>query len=233
LRRLPFDVTDFRRSRPPIEETACRRGCRDANRFSPHRINREKQSASGSEMPMRPGTHFVANALDSRGFTALGRRPGQTGSSHMNGRRLKHGVWVLVADGGKALFLRNEGDAQYPNLRVMREMQEENPPTREQGTDRPGRLSDPSGPRSAVEDTDWHRIAKERFADEIAERLYRMAHRGDFERILLVAPPQILGEMRKKLHKEVGARVIGEIPKTLTGHAVSDIEKVLTAEWAA
>jgi protein required for attachment to host cells len=151
----------------------------------------------------------------------------------MNGRRLKHGVWVLVADGEKALFLRNEGDTEYPNLQVVREIHEDNPPTREQGTDRPGRLSDPSGPRSAVEDTDWHRIAKDRFADEIAGRLYKMAHRGDFDHIMLVAPPQVLGEMRKKLHKEVEARVIGEAPKTLTGHAIAEIEKVLMGEWAA
>ena len=112
----------------------------------------------------------------------------------MNGIRLKHDVWVLVADGEKALFLRNEGDAEYPNLQVMREIHEENPATREQGTDRPGRLNDgPSVHRSAVADTDWHAIAKERFADEIAERLYAMAHRGDFEHIVLVAPPQVLG----------------------------------------
>ena len=147
----------------------------------------------------------------------------------MNGRRLKHGVWVLVADGEKALFLRNEGDAEYPNLQVMREIHEENPATREQGTDRPGRLNDgPSVHRSAVADTDWHAIAKERFADEIAERLYAMAHRGDFEHIVLVAPPQVLGELRKKLHKEVEARITGEVAKTLTGHTVSDIENVLT-----
>ncbi|MBN9077351.1 MAG: Host attachment protein [Rhizobiales bacterium 65-79] len=147
----------------------------------------------------------------------------------MNGIRLKHDVWVLVADGEKALFLRNEGDAEYPNLQVMREIHEENPATREQGTDRPGRLNDgPSVHRSAVADTDWHAIAKERFADEIAERLYAMAHRGDFEHIVLVAPPQVLGELRKKLHKEVEARITGEVAKTLTGHTVSDIENVLT-----
>jgi protein required for attachment to host cells len=84
-----------------------------------------------------------------------------------------------------------------------------------------------------VEDTDWHRVAKDRFADEIAGRLYKMAHRGDFDHIMLVAPPQVLGEMRKKLHKEVEARVIGEAPKTLTGHAIAEIEKVLMGEWAA
>jgi protein required for attachment to host cells len=145
--------------------------------------------------------------------------------------RLPHDTWVLVADGEKALFMRNEGDAKYPNLEVVREVHEENPATREQGTDRPGRLSDgPSAHHSAVADTDWHAIGKERFADDIAERLYAMAHRGDFEHIVLVAPPPVLGEMRKKLHKEVEARVVGEVAKTLTGHTVPDIEKVLTGK---
>ena len=146
----------------------------------------------------------------------------------MEGIKLEHDIWVLVADGEKALFLRNEGDREYPNLQVVREMTEENPPTHEQGTDRPGRLSDgPSVHRSAVADTDWHKIAKERFAEEIAARLYRMAHRGDFDRIILVAPPVVLGELRKKLHKEVGEKIAAEVPKELTGHTTWDIEKIV------
>lgn len=144
--------------------------------------------------------------------------------------KLKHGMWVVVADGEKALFLKNEGDATYPNLSVVREMHEDNPPTREQGSDRPGRYNDgPSVHRSAVDEVDWHRVAKERFAEEIASRLYKMAHRGDFEEIVLVAPPLVLGEMRKKLHKEVDDKVVGEVAKTLTGHPVYEIEKILTA----
>lgn len=143
---------------------------------------------------------------------------------------LKHGLWLMVADGEKALFLKNEGDATYPNFQVVSEMEQENPPTREQGSGRPGRFNDgPSVHRSAVADTDWHKMGKIRFADEIAERLYKMAHRGDFNEILLVAPPLVLGELRKKLHPEVSARIIGEIPKTLTNHAVYDIEKLLLA----
>ena len=143
---------------------------------------------------------------------------------------LKHGLWVVVADGEKALFLRNEGDAKYPNLQVVREMEQDNPPTREQGSDRPGRFNDgPSIHRSAVADTDWHKVGKQRFADEIADRLYKMAHRGDFKEVVLVAPPLVLGEMRKKLHQEVNDKVVAEIPKTLTNHAVFDIETILQA----
>ena len=147
--------------------------------------------------------------------------------THIN---LKHGIWVLVADGEKALFLKNRGDTKYPNLEVVREMEQDNPPTREQGSDRPGRYSDgPSIHRSAVDDTDWHRVAKERFADEIATRLYKFAHAGDFREIILVAPPLVLGELRKKLHKEVDERVSAEMAKTLTNHSVADIETILMA----
>ena len=146
------------------------------------------------------------------------------------GFRLEHDIWVIVADGEKALFLRNKGDALYPHLEVVRELQNENPLTREQGTDQPGRFNDgPSPHRSAVEETDWHRQSKERFADDIAAKLYKAAHRQDFEKIVLVAPPLVLGEMRQKLHKEVADRVVGELSKTLTNHPVPEIEKLLQA----
>ena len=148
----------------------------------------------------------------------------------MNNLKLKRGLWVVVADGEKALFLENRGDTQYPNLQVVQEMEQENPATREQGSDRPGRYSDgPSVHRSAVEDTDWHRLGKERFADEVAERLYKLAHRGAFKEMVLIAPPQVLGDMRRKLHKEVAEKITLEIPKTLTNHTIVDIENLLQA----
>jgi protein required for attachment to host cells len=146
----------------------------------------------------------------------------------MAGIKLEHDIWVVVADGEKALFLRNEGDAKYPNLEVFREIHEENPATHEQGTDAPGRYHDgPNVNRSAVQETDWHRLEKERFAKDIADRLYKMAHRGDFERLVIVAPPLVLGEMRKELHKEVDAKVSAEVAKTLTNHTVEEIERIL------
>jgi protein required for attachment to host cells len=144
--------------------------------------------------------------------------------------KLEHDIWVVVADGEKALFLRNEGDAEYPHLQVFREMHDDNPATREQGTDRPGRLSDAGeNHRSAVEETDWHRIEKERFAKEISERLYKLAHRNKFKQLVIVAPPVVLGEMRKELHKEVESRVVAEVSKTLTNHTVDEMEKILVA----
>ncbi|MGX9143349.1 baeRF12 domain-containing protein [Mesorhizobium sp. 128a] len=148
----------------------------------------------------------------------------------MNKINLKHGLLVMVADGEKALFLKNEGDNLYPNLQLFQEMKQDNPATREQGSDSPGRYNDgPSVHRSAVEDTDWHRQGKERFAQEIADRLYKFAHHGIFSDMVLIAPPLVLGTMRKKLHKEVTDKVQAEIPKTLTNRPLMDIEAMLQA----
>ena len=142
-------------------------------------------------------------------------------------------AWVLIADGEKALFLKNLTDAQDPHLEVVRKEEQENPKDIDQSANRPGRMPDNGpGQRSAMDDTDWHQLAKERFADDLADPLYRQAHRHRFEKIVLVAPPKTLGELRQKLHKEVADKVIGEIPKTLTNHPLDEIEAALKAEPA-
>lgn len=144
----------------------------------------------------------------------------------MTAPRIGNGDLVVVADGEKALFLVNAGDEEFPFLKLEREIAQDNPPTRDQGTNRPGRLSDAgTHHRSAVEDTDWHRLGKERFAKDIADRLYKMAHRGDIKRLFVIAAPMVLGEMRKEYHKEVRDLLAGEIDKDLTNHPVGDIEK--------
>ena len=78
--------------------------------------------------------------------------------------RIDNGTWVLVADGEKFVLLRNNGNRAHLDLRVIRAGAVENPPTREQGTDRPGRLDNAAAGPRAVEETDWHRMEKERFA---------------------------------------------------------------------
>jgi protein required for attachment to host cells len=141
---------------------------------------------------------------------------------------ISHDALVLVGDGEKALFLRNKGNGQQVNLEVERILEQDNPATREQGTDRPGRSAASVGvARSAVEEADWHHIAKERFAAEIANALYRHAHDNRFEKLVIVAPPKILGNLRRAFHAEVTDRIIGEIPKELTSHPVARIEKLI------
>jgi protein required for attachment to host cells len=146
---------------------------------------------------------------------------------------LTNDTWVLVADGEKALFLRNLTDAENPNLEVIRKEEQDNPPDIEQSANRPGRMHDNGpGQRSALDDTDWHELAKERFADDLADLLYKMAHKGRFGRIVLACDSRTLGELRSKMHKEVASKVVGEIDKVLTNHPLDEIERILTAELA-
>jgi protein required for attachment to host cells len=143
--------------------------------------------------------------------------------------RLPHNSFVVVADGEKMLFFRNEGDAEYPQLIVERNREQVNPPNSEQRTDEPGRGHSPGPGRSAYEETDFHQLEKDRFAHETADMLKRWALRNDFEQLVVVAPPKTLGELRKHYHKEVEKRLVGEIPKDLTNMPVKDIEKALLA----
>ena len=142
-----------------------------------------------------------------------------------------HGTWVVVIDSEKALFLRNLTDDANPNLDVFDEDEQDNPSDREQSANRPGRMHD-GGPnqRSALDDTDWHELAKARFAKDLSDKLYAEAHRGAFDKLILVASPQVLGELRADLHQEVADKVIAEIPKTLTNHPVAKIEAIVKAE---
>lgn len=142
--------------------------------------------------------------------------------------KIPTGTLILIADGEKALFLRNVGDERSPNLEVERRRQKENPPTAEQGTDRPGRRPDPGTRQmSAMEETDWHMLEKDRFAAELAEMLYRRANGSEFDRLVVCAAPHTLGELRRRFHKIVGDRIIGEIDKDLTNVPVGKIEQLL------
>ena len=137
---------------------------------------------------------------------------------------------ILVADGEKALFLRNEGDEKYLNLQVESKQSQDNPPTREQAANRRGRMTGGSGNKSAVEDTDWHELAKDRFASELSDILYKRAHKGEYEHLLIIASPSTLGELREHLHQEVTDKLIGQIDKDLTNHPIEKIEKALQSE---
>ena len=145
--------------------------------------------------------------------------------------QVPHNSYVLVADGKKMLFFRNEGDGEYPNLEVERKEVQDNPATRDQKTAGAGRAFPSSGPgHHAYSETDFHQLEEDRFAAEAAEMLKERALRNDFDSLIVVAPPRTLGELRKHYHKEVEKRLVGEIAKDLTGHPVDQIEKIIAEQ---
>jgi len=155
--------------------------------------------------------------------------------------KIDHDTWVVVADGEKSLLLRNEGDAEYPILRAISKQEMENPPARELATDRPGRMPDQGGlpgkaggaitqgrgPKSAVEETDWHRVAERRFAEDLGERLVEWAGEGRFERLIVVADPSTLGVLRNAYGDRLQSVLMAEIDKDLTNLTLPRMAEVL------
>ena len=146
--------------------------------------------------------------------------------------QVPHNSFVVVADGKKMLFFRNEGDADFPKLEVEGKRQTRDAADRDQKTDTAGRpASAPAGAGySSYEEVDFHQLEEDRFAADTAEMLRKKALRNEFDSLIIVAPPRTLGELRKHYHKEVEKRLAGEIAKDLTGHPVAEIEKILLAE---
>ena len=144
--------------------------------------------------------------------------------------RIPHDAYVFVGDGRKALVLRNEGNPLEPNLKTEQVFANDNPPTREQGTDKPGRsFASIGGRRSAMEQADWHEIEEQRFAKDVADTLYALVLERNVQALVIAAPPKILAELRRSMHQEVAKRVIAEVDKNLTNQPIDEIEKVLTA----
>ena len=145
--------------------------------------------------------------------------------------RIPHDSFVLVADGRKSLFFRNEGDAEFPNLIVERKDGHADRKDREIKSDGPGSAFASNGAgRSTYEETDFHQQEEDRFAAETAEMLKARALSNDYEALVVVAPARTLGELRKHYHKEVERRLVAEVPKDLVNVPVAEIEKVLQAE---
>jgi protein required for attachment to host cells len=143
--------------------------------------------------------------------------------------KIPHNAFVFVGDGRKALFLRNEGDEKFPNLKTESVFEDNNPPAHELGSERPGRVSKAldSGQRSAVEPVDWHQLEEHRFARKVAAAMEDVMRARHVPALVVVAPPRTLADLRSAFHADVQARVIAEINKDLTKHPIGEIEKHL------
>lgn len=142
--------------------------------------------------------------------------------------RIKHNTWVVVADGGRVLVMRNDGDAISPRLTVLRKYGEPVPRTSEQGTDKPGRTNASVGTnRSAMEQTDWHRQAEDSLMREVAGDLLADLRHQQFSALVVAAAPVSLGTLRKAMSDELKAAIVAEVDKDLTKMPVPDIGETL------
>ena len=148
----------------------------------------------------------------------------------MDKLKIGKGDWLVVCDGRKALILENLGDRMFPNLHTKEVREHQDLPTREQGTDGPGRVQhSTSGARSAMEQTDWHDEAERAFLRELADRLNAAVTSGETTALTMVASPRALGMIRGDYSPAVRKALQAEVGKDLVKMPVYEIEKQLLA----
>lgn len=122
----------------------------------------------------------------------------------------------VIADGEHARLVRPAGDNA---LHTQTEI--DSPAAHQRSadlrSDRPGAtFHTGSTAHHGVEPRhDPHELEKARFAQDIAQRLNDAAARGEFEELVLVAPPRTLSAIQADLAVTARERVIGTLDKDL------------------
>ncbi len=150
---------------------------------------------------------------------------------------LPNNALVLVVDGRKMLFFRNNGDENQIDLRTEAHDERQDAYDRELKTDAPGNAATGmkgggDTHRPTMSETDYHQQEEDIWVKEAADELKKRALRNDFEALAIIAPPKALGVLRKELHKEVEKRVVLTLNKEMSGRPIPDIEELLVGEAA-
>jgi protein required for attachment to host cells len=142
-------------------------------------------------------------------------------------REMNASAWVVVAESSRARLFRRAG-------RVLEELEDFAHPqgrarNRDIDADKGGRSFDSTGRgRHAMErHRDAHRTEVAVFARQIAARLEAGRTANEFERLVLIAPPQFLGELRAALDPDTAALVSHSIDKNLVHATPEDIARHL------
>ena len=142
-------------------------------------------------------------------------------------------TWVLVADGKRATVFSHKGPGRgltpVPGMNFETDLHA----NRDILADKPGRVQESAyTARHAMELPDFHRIEKAMFARDIAKRLDAALEARECKRLLLVAPPQTLAELRQALAPKSHNAIIAEIDKDLTHLGPPEVAKHLESVLA-
>lgn len=140
---------------------------------------------------------------------------------------LRHGAWLLICDGQRALLLQNTGDMARPRLEIRETFQQDNPLTHVQGSAPPGRVFASGERRAATEETDLHRQVAEQFLDSIAKLINQRVEMGAIAHLGIAAPARALGILRLLLSDQTRKVLIGELARDYAGLPVHEIEQRL------
>lgn len=129
---------------------------------------------------------------------------------------LAHGTVVALVDGERLELYRNAGQEAEPRLERLPQ-----PDLDEHNKGSGGRhYSSAGNPQPTLLDEDAHAAA-------VAEWLNHQAIGRKIERLVVIAPPRTLGELRKHYHKLTEQALVAELHKELLGQGEDAIVAAL------
>jgi protein required for attachment to host cells len=137
--------------------------------------------------------------------------------------------WVLVADGERAKFLTQEASVLVP-VHATHHAEEDVSVPKDNDMDKPGRVGkNGMGLHSYPAHKDWHRFEKDLFAAEIAKIINKDVEA--FDSLVIIAPPLILGDLRKHISTQVKNKVVHEVNKDLTKLPLDELLEYVTPPY--
>ena len=141
-------------------------------------------------------------------------------------------VRILIADAASARLIDTHRLLVDGELRQIDVLHNALQASHALGSDKPGRSFDsgPGGQRHAMEPrSDPHKEQKVHFAGALAARLNADALAGQFQRLIIAAPPALLGEIRAALDKHAQEKLTHTVAKDLTHVSLQDLPAHLAA----
>ena len=132
--------------------------------------------------------------------------------------KLPKGCTVAVSDGEKLVLFHNTGDEAEPRLTAV--------PHAHVEENHSGVGSQHHSTSANPEDK---AVDKAGYAAGVAGVLNGQLAAGKITKLVVIAAPKTLGELRRHYDKTLQAHLVGEIAKDLTGSPIHDIEKTIAA----
>ena len=138
-------------------------------------------------------------------------------------------TWILVADAGRARAISIEGNPAKASPHDEFEVLHLHKRAGEIQADRPGRsFASADSRRSAMEPpSDPVEVESNRFAKDILEQISTRFEETPFDRLIIVAPPKMLGNLRKSYPDALRNVLAGELDSDLTQHTDKDVLDLL------
>ncbi len=142
--------------------------------------------------------------------------------------RIKADTLMVMADGQKAIFLKNTAGNGGIRLERLCIMSLNTEPSRKLGRDRPGHSQIGSDShRTSFEQPDYHQIVEDRFLGSVAKGITQFLKLGGFQDIMLIAEPRAMGILRSQMDKATKEFVRSEITKDYLKTKIPDLETYL------